>query len=159
MFNLINNFKDEIREYAKNYNPISNDLLYNSYINELKVLEDRNEQLNNLIQNLFERNITGEIPKQTYEKILNNYKNELQSNSHRINEITSQLDNKPSKIDYLEEFNKLLNKIENKQLDIETIKCFIEKIEITRVEKKLKYKISIYKISKMIGDFINERQI
>lgn len=159
MFNLLNNFKEEIKKYAKNYNPINNDSLYNSYINELKTLEDRNEQLNHLIQNLFERNITGEIPKQTYEKILNNYKNELQSNSYRINEITSQLDNKPSKIDYLEEFNKLLERIDNKQLDIDTIKCFIEKIEITRVDKKLKYKLSIYKISKMIGDFINEKQI
>ena len=56
-------------------------------------------------------------------------------------------------INYYEQTKKLIDNLENKEFNLETIKCFIKHISIKRIDKKLVYKISFYKVPDMLEDY------
>ena len=58
-------------------------------------------------------------------------------------------------VNYYEQTKKLIDNLENKEFNLETIKCFIKHISIKRIEKKLVYKISFYKVPDMLEDYFN----
>ena len=153
IFNKIISEKDKILQYAKDYKG-KNKNKTNNHLKDIESLSERNNKLNLMMQSLFERNFANELPTDTYQKILQKYKKEYYENEEKIKELKLKSLDK-HEINYYEQTKKLIDNLENKEFNLETIKCFIKHIFIKRVDKKLVYKISFYKVPDMLEDYFN----
>ena len=152
-FQTILKLEETIRKIADEYKG-SNDEA-DSINKELRNLDNRNDRLNNLMQSLFERNFNGELPKVTYDKILNNYKSELNDNLKKISDLKSKLQNE-KKVDYLNEFNIFVKEIKTKTFNLENIKKIVNCIYVSRVNRQAKYTINVGNITDLIKRFLDE---
>ena len=161
--NLINLcLKDETKllNYAISYND-SKDKINNPDVETIKKLKERNRKLDLLIEKLFERSITEEIPKETYTKMMAAYKKEYDTNRMQIKELENKESKKEDKnyIDLSYAFINKLKQIIETEFTKEVISSIIESITIKRTFPKSQefiVKIKYKKIPDLIEDYINE---
>ena len=142
----------EIYEFAKGYNDLKPKINTNSI--EKDKLTARNKKLELLIQKLFEKDATGEIPKETYRKMMAEYKTEYENNKTRLVELSVNI---PVVKDYLKltsEFIEELKKINTNNLTKDIITSIIDKAYFTRKDKKLVVKIIYKKIPDLLEDYL-----
>ena len=151
IFNKMISEKDKILQYAKEYKGKNKNKI-NNHLKDIESLSERNNKLNLMMQSLFERNFANELPTDTYQKILQKYKKEYYENEEKIKELKLKSLDK-HEINYYEQTKKLIDNLENKEFNLEAIKCFIKHIYIKRIDKKLVYKISFYKVPDMLEDY------
>lgn len=150
---LIANEKS-IKEYAKTYFKKDNELLTTEQkrYDELIV---RNKKLELLMQKLFEKNAIGDIPDDTYKKMNEGYKNELQKNIEEINTI-NYLNEMQQKKDYVYLTNGFYDSLHN-VLDStnirEILNAVIWKIMIYKNGKKYRLKFIYQNIPEMLEDY------
>lgn len=142
----------EIHEFAKGYNELKPKI--NTNLIEKENLTTRNKKLELLIQKLFEKDVTGEIPKETYRKMMTEYKTEYENNKRRLVELSV---NTPVEKDYLKltsEFIEELKKINSNNLTKDAIVSLVDKAYFTRIDKKLVVKIIYKKIPELLEDYL-----
>ena len=161
--NLINLcLKDETKllNYAMSYKD-SRDKTNNPDEETIKKLKERNRKLDLLIEKLFERSITEEIPKETYTKMMASYKKEYDTNRKQIKELENKESKKEDKnyIDLTYAFINKLKQIKVTEFTKEVISSIIESITIKRTFPKSQefiVKIKYKKIPDLLEDYINE---
>ena len=142
----------EIYEFAKGYNELKPKI--NTNLIEKEKLTTRNKKLELLIQKLFEKDATGEIPKETYRKMMTEYKTEYENNKTRLVELSVNI---PVSKDYLQltyEFIEELKKINPNNLTKDAITSIVDKAYFTRKDRKLVVKIVYKKIPELLEDYL-----
>lgn len=148
--------EDKLREYAYNYQ--NNKIKKNDNINLITTLKTRQNQLDILIQKLFERSITDELPQDTYKKILSGYKKEYEENNQKLQELTKANNN--DNTDYIKLIDLLfidLKELKNQPLDRKYISKIIESAHIIKNKKKIKLKLKYKKVPNLLEDYFNGR--
>lgn len=144
----------KIKKIAKMYQE-KNILIKTDEEKQIERLQDRNNKLNHLIQTLFERNAIGELPTETYKRMLDKYKKELEENSGLINSYENRSKKKKKYLFEVTKFMEFIHNIKDKPLDISIIKAIIHKIEIIREHKRLSFKIHYNSVMNLFEDVIN----
>ncbi len=150
LLNLSNCFKHNeirIKKYLSHYLMKEYYDKQNELDNEKKLIIIRNIQLETLIKKLLENNILNDLPIELIDDITKSYKDELNENLIKLNEIINKEKvnnsvNDDNKINFI--LNKL-EKINEIPLSRNLITCFFESINISRKNKnnlfiKIKYK-------------------
>lgn len=159
IINLVLQEKERLINYALNYQKKNKKINNQFDTSELDNLIARNKKLDLLIQKLFEKNIEGLIPKETYNRMMNSYTEEYETNKRRIEEIKTKNNNQNQEKDYLVKTQKFINRIESiteKEINRNVILSIIDKIYINSENNELKLKIKIYDIPELFEDYINE---
>lgn len=152
--------QEEIKKYSYQY--VTKKNKQNNYETiQTQALKERNKKLDLLIEKLFERSITNEIPKETYTRMMTSYKKEYEENKKQINIIEDSIKRK-STIDYISltnSFLNYLNQIKSRPLTSEILRNIIESITIQRTfprSKEYIVKIRYKKIPDLLEDYFNE---
>lgn len=92
--------------------------------------------LDNIIQKLYEDNVTGKISDERFIKLTDTYEAEQSQLQNRVTELQQFLDNTKEKSLNAEHFLSLVRKYTDiKELDAEIIRHFIEKIIVYKAER------------------------
>lgn len=148
--------KDQIREYAINYQKSKKKVVNPFDTSELDKLIARNKKLDILMQRLFEKNTEGGLPQETYNRMLNSYSEEFEANKIKIDEIKRKQEKSNNDIDYLNVTNEFIQRVENiagKEIDRNVILSIIDKIYITKINNEIKMEIRFYGVPDMLKEY------
>ena len=160
IINRILKEKDQLLEYALNYQKHHKENHNTFDTSELDNLTARNKKLDILIQRLFEKNTEGGLPKETYNRMMKSYTEEYETNKKRIEEINNKNTKNNEEKNYTtttERFIKRIEKVAGKEINRNVIISIIEKIFIYKNKNDLKIKIQVYDIPELFEDYTHDK--
>ena len=160
IINRILKEKDQLLEYALNYQKHHKEKHNTFDTSELDNLTARNKKLDILIQRLFEKNTEGGLPKETYNRMMKSYTEEYETNKKRIEDINNKNTKNNEEKNYTtttERFIKRIEKVAGKEINRNVILSIIEKIFIYKNKNDLKIKIQVYDIPELFEDYTHDK--
>ena len=160
IINRILKEKDQLLEYALNYQKHHKENHNTFDTSELDNLTARNKKLDILIQRLFEKNTEGGLPKETYNRMMKSYTEEYETNKKRIEDINNKNTKNNEEKNYTtttERFIKRIEKVAGKEINRNVIISIIEKIFIYKNKNDLKIKIQVYDIPELFEDYTHDK--
>lgn len=160
IINRILKEKDQLLEYALNYQKNHKENHNTFDTSELDNLTARNKKLDILIQRLFEKNTEGGLPKETYNRMMKSYTEEYETNKKRIEDINNKNIKNNEEKNYTtttERFIKRIEKVAGKEINRNVILSIIEKIFIYKNKNDLKIKIQVYDIPELFEDYTHDK--
>ena len=160
IINRILKEKDQLLEYALNYQKHHKENHNTFDTSELDNLTARNKKLDILIQRLFEKNTEGGLPKETYNRMMKSYTEEYETNKKRIEDINNKNTKNNEEKNYTtttERFIKRIEKVAGKKINRNVIISIIEKIFIYKNKNDLKIKIQVYDIPELFEDYTHDK--
>ena len=160
IINRILKEKDQLLEYALNYQKYHKENHNTFDTSELDNLIARNKKLDILIQRLFEKNTEGGLPKETYNRMMKSYTEEYETNKKRIEDINNKNTKNNEEKNYTtttERFIKRIEKVAGKEINRNVIISIIEKIFIYKNKNDLKIKIQVYDIPELFEDYTHDK--
>lgn len=103
---------------------------------ELEKVIRRSKEIDNIIQRLYEDNLSGKIADERFEKLSITYENEQETLQEKIDYLKKELASATEEAQSVDRFIKLVNKYtEITEIDSEILRTFIEKILVYEAEE------------------------
>ena len=156
-------FIEYVTEIAQNNNQKFQETQKLKYKQEIEKLNKRIQELETLIQKLFENKVTADIPDAIFHKMMKQYRTELEEKENQLSEINKQFNAYTEENNPLQDTLNFINKL--KQIDEtnirrEDILSIIKNVTVHKVDRyKRILEINYYKVKYLIEGFTHEQQI